>query len=322
MPGTNPAKRPFSATIPDNVLRHFRVAEARYGAQSFKSPWSLRFPKRDDFCLYFVTGKDAYFECPDEFAEPVKCSDRTLVIIAGGQAHGWRDSLLTPFPTKTDTNPIAQMLPLASPARTHETVLSAISIPRRVFINFLRTGPAMVIGPAHRDIIDQVHDLLELMNDEVVCNTDDPVAEKISACLTEILLFYITQYWLREVGQKKASARPARNASDQTALRRVIDAVHERPEHDWSLSEMAAEAGMGRTSFCVRFKQEMKIAPMEYLTGVRMSLAAAHMRNPDLALAEIAWRVGYHSQAAFNRAFTRQYALTPGRYRRQFCSFR
>jgi AraC-like DNA-binding protein len=56
--------------------------------------------------------------------------------------------------------------------------------------------------------------------------------------------------------------------------------------------------------------------PPEYLTRWRMDLAAQRLRDGDDTVAAIADAVGYRSEYAFSRAFTRHRGLAPGRYRR------
>jgi len=56
-------------------------------------------------------------------------------------------------------------------------------------------------------------------------------------------------------------------------------------------------------------------APISYVTGWRMQLAADRIRNSSDSLAAIAADVGYESEAAFNRAFKRVTGVTPGRWR-------
>jgi AraC-like DNA-binding protein len=55
---------------------------------------------------------------------------------------------------------------------------------------------------------------------------------------------------------------------------------------------------------------------MHYLTRWRMSLAAQSLRDGDEAVARIAERLGYESEAAFNRAFKRDFGLPPAAWRR------
>jgi AraC-like DNA-binding protein len=55
---------------------------------------------------------------------------------------------------------------------------------------------------------------------------------------------------------------------------------------------------------------------MRYLAERRMQLAAALLLGTDSGLAEVAARVGYSSEFAFNRAFKRHHRVPPGVYRR------
>ena len=54
---------------------------------------------------------------------------------------------------------------------------------------------------------------------------------------------------------------------------------------------------------------------MTYLMRWRLQLAARSLEKTSRGVAEIAAEVGYESEAAFNRAFKREFGLPPGRYR-------
>ena len=54
---------------------------------------------------------------------------------------------------------------------------------------------------------------------------------------------------------------------------------------------------------------------MQYLTRWRLQLAAQLLRETDEGLAAIAGKVGYESEAAFNRAFKRHAGEPPATWR-------
>src|SRR4051812_49623382 len=64
-----------------------------------------------------------------------------------------------------------------------------------------------------------------------------------------------------------------------------------------------------------RFSRYLSEPPMAYLTRWRMQLAARSLERTSRGVAEIAAEVGYESEAAFNRAFKREFGQPPGRYR-------
>ena len=56
---------------------------------------------------------------------------------------------------------------------------------------------------------------------------------------------------------------------------------------------------------------------MQYLTLWRMHVAAQQLRECRGNVAQIGFAVGYDSEAAFSRAFKRQFGTSPGTWRRQ-----
>ena len=55
---------------------------------------------------------------------------------------------------------------------------------------------------------------------------------------------------------------------------------------------------------------------MNYLAGWRMQVATQKLRNTNASLAQIADMVGYHSEAAFLRAFKKAFGVAPATWRR------
>jgi AraC-like DNA-binding protein len=97
---------------------------------------------------------------------------------------------------------------------------------------------------------------------------------------------------------------------------RALQKIHERPSHDWSLDELAREAGVSRSLLAARFAHYVGTPPMQYLGQWRIQLAASLLRTTQSSLAEIAERVGYGSEAALSRAFKRSLGVPPADYRR------
>jgi AraC-like DNA-binding protein len=66
-----------------------------------------------------------------------------------------------------------------------------------------------------------------------------------------------------------------------------------------------------------RFTELIGEAPMRYLTGWRIQLAKHLISQAGLPIAEVADRVGYESEAAFNRAFKRHVGAPPAAWRKR-----
>jgi len=91
--------------------------------------------------------------------------------------------------------------------------------------------------------------------------------------------------------------------------------MHRRIAHPWTISSLADEVGISRSALVERFTRYLSEPPMAYLTRWRLQLAARSLERTSRGVAEIASDVGYESEAAFNRAFKREFGRPPGRYR-------
>ena len=98
---------------------------------------------------------------------------------------------------------------------------------------------------------------------------------------------------------------------------RALAVLHARPAEAWTAESLALEVGMSRSVFAERFTSLVGQPPMHYLTLWRMQVAAQHLREGHGTVAQAAFEVGYESEAAFSRAFKRQFGASPGTWRRQ-----
>jgi len=97
---------------------------------------------------------------------------------------------------------------------------------------------------------------------------------------------------------------------------RALTLMHERPNHPWTVEDLAQRAGTSRSVLAQRFTELLEMPPMQYLAQWRLQLAAQQLRSGNLPLVVIAEQVGYDSEAAFSRAFKREFGQPPGTWRR------
>lgn len=112
-----------------------------------------------------------------------------------------------------------------------------------------------------------------------------------------------------------ASPGLARGLADER-LACALRAFHARPEHAWTITELAREAALSRSAFFARFSRTVGLAPMEYVLAWRMAIAKRLLRDNELEITQIAERVGYSSASTFSVAFMRQVGTSPARYGR------
>ena len=97
---------------------------------------------------------------------------------------------------------------------------------------------------------------------------------------------------------------------------RALALLHASPAKAWSAEGLAGEVGMSRSGFAERFTSLVGQPPMQYLTFWRMHLAAQQLRETRGTVAQVGFAVGYESEAAFSRAFKRQFGASPAAWRR------
>jgi AraC-like DNA-binding protein len=91
--------------------------------------------------------------------------------------------------------------------------------------------------------------------------------------------------------------------------------LHSRVAHPWTIADLAGEVGVSRSSLVERFTRFLAEPPMTYLMRWRLQLAVQSLEKTSRGVADIAAEVGYESEAAFSRAFKREFGQPPGRYR-------
>lgn len=98
---------------------------------------------------------------------------------------------------------------------------------------------------------------------------------------------------------------------------RALMLLHERPAQHWSVDVLAERVGVSRSTLHERFVHFIGLAPMQYLSGWRMQLAAGLLARTKASVVAVALDVGYESEAAFTRAFRKATGMPPGQWRRR-----
>jgi len=98
---------------------------------------------------------------------------------------------------------------------------------------------------------------------------------------------------------------------------KALAAMHARPGHAWTIDGLGHEAGLSRSALAERFTALVGESPIQYLGRWRMQVAAGLLATTCDGLAGIAARVGYSSEAAFNRAFKKVVGVPPATWRRR-----
>lgn len=137
----------------------------------------------------------------------------------------------------------------------------------------------------------------------------------------ECIRLRLSELMFVEVMRRHLAALPNEQTGWLAGLRdpivgRALALLHRQPAHEWTLEQLAGEVAVSRSTLAERFTLYVGQPPMQYLTQWRMQLAARLLTDGTMKVAAVAREVGYASEAAFSRAFTKLAGTSPAKWRR------
>jgi AraC family transcriptional regulator, alkane utilization regulator len=142
--------------------------------------------------------------------------------------------------------------------------------------------------------------------------TARPGSECLLARLSELLFVEVLRHHIAEFSP---GAVGWLGALKDPVVGRALQLLHASPCHSWTVATLSRRVGVCRSVLADRFKLLLGQPPMQYLTCWRLQLAAQMLRSGGDGVSQIAGRVGYSSEAAFNRAFKRYAGRPPATWR-------
>jgi AraC-like DNA-binding protein len=277
-------------------------------------PWGLALDAVPGAAFHAVTDGLAWLRIPGHPDTRLMPGD--VVLLPTGIAHilaSAPDAATVPFDHLAAEHALAAGLNLclgAGPGQTRILCASyhqdpAVTVPLLTLLPDMLHIPARQAGAA-------LDTTLRLLVGEI--SRPEPGASAVLDRVVDILLVQLLRAWL------DTAPAPDRAASWLSALTDPIAgpalaALHTQPGRDWTIPSLATAIGVSRATLARRFPAQVGCTPAAYLTRWRMDLAAVRLRDTDDTVGAIARSLGYTSEYAFNRAFTRHRHMPPGRYR-------
>ncbi|MDX6584675.1 MAG: hypothetical protein QOI10_3859 [Solirubrobacterales bacterium] len=186
----------------------------------------------------------------------------------------------------------------------------------------LLTGTYQAAGEISRRLLDALPRLIVLAHGDWDCpviplladeiGKDAPGQEVVLDRLLDLLIVAVLRAWFDRPG----SAAPAwYTAHADPIVGRALRLLHNNPEHPWTVSSLAAAAGISRAALAKRFTESVGEPPIAFLTTWRLALAADLLCEPETTVGRVARQVGYGSPFTFSTAFKRQYGMSPQDHR-------
>ena len=141
----------------------------------------------------------------------------------------------------------------------------------------------------------------------------DPGAATIMSKMSELLFVEAVRRYLATMPEAHTGFLAGLR---DPAVGKALALMHSQIARDWTAEDLADAVNLSRSAFADRFTTLMGQPPMRYLAGWRMQIAGQKLREGKLPIAQIAFDVGYESEAAFARAFKREVGMPPAAWRK------
>jgi AraC-like DNA-binding protein len=136
-----------------------------------------------------------------------------------------------------------------------------------------------------------------------------PGGEAVLTRLSDVVVIQAVRSWIEN---DPAARRGWLAALRDPQIGRAIALIHRDPARAWSVASLAGELAMSRSAFAARFTAVVGEPVMRYVTRWRMEVARDLLEAGGVTVAQLASRLGYRSEAAFSRAFSRVVGVSPG----------
>ncbi|MEM6551520.1 MAG: AraC family transcriptional regulator [Planctomycetota bacterium] len=306
------------------ALHGLRMSGALYCRSELSAPWGMELPAMPG-CLMFhlVTEGVAWIEAEGE--EPLRVEPGMLVMIPHGQGH------------RVVHEPGAEAVGLfeldrvmlseryevlridgggagggAGRGERCGMMCGAVCFEDAVATRLVGLLPRTMVvgGEDHSErgaVVARMRGMLEMIAAEV--EVLRPGGETIVARLADILIIDAIRHWM---ATDTRAHRGWLGALQDGQIGRALSAVHRDPKRAWSVAELAEAVAMSRSAFAARFAELVGQTPMQYVRDWKMSQGKAWLATGGVTVSEVAYRLGYESEASFSRAFKGVTGRSPG----------
>jgi AraC-like DNA-binding protein len=312
-----PSAQPWIPVDPlGEALHLLRMSGIFYTRSEFSAPWGLVLPAIPD-CLMFhvVTAGRCLLEVQGGEQRVLQPGD--LALVPHGKGHqlmsepGVSAERLFDLP-REQISERYEILRHGGGGAATSMVCGAVRFAHPAAYHLVQVLPSIIVIDAWSSPqLEWIQSTLRFMAAEA--RELRPGGETVITRLADILIIQAIRFW---IAGDPAAQRGWLGALQDKQIGRAILLIHRDPARSWTVAALAAEVGMSRSAFAARFTELVGEPVMRYVAGWRMRLALMRLKEDDTALGDIAFDLGYQSEAAFNRAFKRLIGVSPGSMRR------
>ncbi|MEV6284460.1 AraC family transcriptional regulator [Kribbella sp. NPDC051770] len=304
----------------DDLLAGTRARGGVFNLTVLDPPWGLHIVDEAPLALATLVRGSAWIMRPG--SEPVRMNERDVAVLCGPEPYVVADTPSTEPQLRIHPGGICEPLPGAPidysarlgvrtyggrPEGEAMVVSGTYQLEGDVSRRLLAALPPVLVVPAE----DVVGPVMEMVLGEI--QRDEPGQQSVLDRWLDLALITTLRAWF---ARPESHAPGWYSAQADPVVGLALRLLHEDPAHAWSVVELADRTGVSRASLARRFTALVGEAPMAYLTGWRITLAADLLRETNQTVEAIARRVGYANAFALSVAFKRLRGTNPTAHRR------
>ena len=296
-----------------DLLRGLRLDGVDYGRCELGEPWGVLFPAQKAARFHFIGRSECWLYSPSREWIELKAGDALL--LPRGAEHVLASAPgIHAVPIESySVEPLQDnVFNVSNGGKGAKTLLFCGSM----HFNLDGSHPLLGMMPdmmRAKELMagePGIQHLLEAMAGEITMNRVG--SGGMLARLADVLAASIIRSWVENGGGDTTGWIAAIRDRD---IGRVLAAIHQGPDRNWTVDALAREMGASRSAFAERFTTIVGETPARYVARVRMHQARQWLTGDRMRVSVVAARLGYDSEASFSRAFKRIVGIAPSQLR-------
>lgn len=297
------------------ALRKVQLSGLFYCPSFLSEPWGLSLPPMAG-CIWFhiVTSGSCTFEAADGSRSSIRAGD--LILVPHGEGHRAWGEAEAPTPSVLDLphdelTETFGILRHGGDGEVTEIVCGGVRLDHPSARRLAAALPSLIhIVGDRMPRSDWLRATLDLIGDE--SRQVRPGSDAVVSRLCDIIVMQALRTWIET---DPAARQGWLGALQDPQIGRAIGLIHSHPDRAWTVGDLAEAVAMSRSAFSARFTELVGESAMRYVTAHRMEVARGLLEAGGTTVAAVGRAVGYDSEAAFSRAFTRVVGTAPSRVR-------
>ena len=279
--------------ILSDILQSLRVGGSVYFCSRVEPPWTKEFIDKPTACFHLVRRGACWVQVGD-MIEQLFTGD--LIFLGPGTDH-----VLTSIPPlgKMPISGDATLLLCGDCSFEHDELSPLSEMFEQVTI--VREGEINK-HPWLKSTFDQLSSeyMAQNIGNEIIVNK-----------LTEVVLVELIR-----INFGRHEQHSFLHALRDKRIKKSLEFMHSSPEKAWTIDSLASRVGLSRAAFAKKFTALVGQTVFTYLSNLRIQKAKEMIVSSNQFIDDIALAVGYESERAFSKTFSKYVGMTPKQYRK------